>query len=208
MVDDGPNDPSPPNPAPEAGRIAGGWSLNITTTDMPVTNASAGGIPPPRGRAAIAFHPPSGKVVLYGGTQELQIGRRMDGTPTAGGAPFRPLADTWVWDPAPGHGANERPSPPALVSWRQTSYAICMTMLSFRLDDEEAKRVQAWADRLGVDRSELLREALRRHLLRLASENDATTWAEQPLEEGEQSLAAIADWGPAEDWSDWADAAR
>lgn len=83
-----------------------------------------------------------------------------------------------------------------------------MTMLSFRLDDEEAKRAQDWADRLGVDRSELLREALRRHLLRLASENDATTWAAQPLEEGEQSLAAIADWGPAEDWSDWADAAR
>lgn len=91
---------------------------------------------------------------------------------------------------------------------RQTDYASCMTMLSFRLADEEAKRAQDWADRLGVDRSELLRDALRRHLLRLASENDATTWAERPLEEGEQSLAAIADWGPAEDWSDWADAAR
>jgi hypothetical protein len=29
-----------------------------------------------------------------------------------------------------------------------------------------------------------------------------------PLDEGERSLALIADWGPAEDWSDWADAAR
>ena len=81
-------------------------------------------------------------------------------------------------------------------------------MLSFRVDDEEAAQVQRWAERLGVDRSELLRDALRRHLLRLASENDARIWSEQPLEEGEQSLSEIADWGPAEDWSDWADAER
>ena len=83
-----------------------------------------------------------------------------------------------------------------------------MTMLSFRVDKEDAERVQAWAERLGVDRSELLRDALRRQLLRLAGENDAATWTENPLKEGERSLAAIADWGPAEDWSDWADAAR
>jgi len=81
-------------------------------------------------------------------------------------------------------------------------------MLSFRVDEGEAERAQAWAERLGVDRSELLRDALRRHLLRLASENDAVTWVERPLDEGEASLAAIADWGPAEDWTDWADAAR
>jgi predicted transcriptional regulator len=83
-----------------------------------------------------------------------------------------------------------------------------MTMLSFRIDDAIAQDVQAWADRLGVDRSELLREALRRYLLRLASESDARTWEQMPLDEGERSLADIADWGPAEDWSDWADAAR
>jgi predicted transcriptional regulator len=83
-----------------------------------------------------------------------------------------------------------------------------MTMLSFRVDDEEAAQAQQWAERLGVDRSELLRDALRRHLLRLASENDATTWQEQPLDAGERSLAEIADWGPAEDWSDWVDATR
>ena len=81
-------------------------------------------------------------------------------------------------------------------------------MLSFRVDDEEAAEAQRWAERLGLDRSELLREALRRHLVRLASECDARTWTEQPLDDGEQSLAQIADWGPAEDWSDWADAAR
>jgi len=83
-----------------------------------------------------------------------------------------------------------------------------MTMLSFRVEDEEAAEAQRWAKRLGVDRSELLRDALHRHLLRLASENDAATWAERPLDAGEQSLAEIADWGPSEDWSDWADAAR
>ncbi len=83
-----------------------------------------------------------------------------------------------------------------------------MTMLSFRVDDQEAAEAQRWAERLGVDRSELLREALHRHLLRLASENDATTWQNLPLDEGERSLAQIADWGPAEDWSDWADEPR
>lgn len=83
-----------------------------------------------------------------------------------------------------------------------------MTMLSFRIEDEVAKTVQVWADRLGVDRSELLRDAVRRHLQRLASENDARTWEQQPLEEGERAFADIADWGPAEDWSDWTHAAR
>jgi predicted transcriptional regulator len=82
-----------------------------------------------------------------------------------------------------------------------------MTMLSFRVDDSVAVAAQRWAVRLGVDRSELLREALRRHIDRLASEDDAVSWSDQPLEAGEQALAEIADWGPAEDWSDWADAA-
>lgn len=83
-----------------------------------------------------------------------------------------------------------------------------MTMLSFRIDDEAAQEVQAWADRLGLERSALLREAVRRHLHRLASEGDARVWQQHPLDEGERSLAGVADWGPAEDWSDWADAAR
>jgi Arc/MetJ-type ribon-helix-helix transcriptional regulator len=81
-----------------------------------------------------------------------------------------------------------------------------MTMLSFRVDDTDAAQAQRWAQRLGVDRSELLREALRRHLVRLASENDAERWEARPLDDGESSLGEIADWGPAEDWSDWADA--
>lgn len=83
-----------------------------------------------------------------------------------------------------------------------------MTMLSFRVDDADANEAQAWATLLGVDRSELLREALQRHLLRLASERDAETWLHSPLTADEHSLTAIEDWGPAEDWADWADAAR
>jgi hypothetical protein len=81
-----------------------------------------------------------------------------------------------------------------------------MTMLSFRIDEADAKGVQAWADRLGVDRSEILRDAVRRHILRLASEVESEIWQQVPLDQGELSLAAIADWGPAEDWSDWSDA--
>jgi predicted transcriptional regulator len=81
-----------------------------------------------------------------------------------------------------------------------------MTMLSFRIDEAVATEVQAWADRLGVDRSEIIREALRRHLLGLASEVETEIWQRTPLDEGELSLGDIADWGPAEDWSDWSDA--
>ncbi len=83
-----------------------------------------------------------------------------------------------------------------------------MTMLSFRVDEGDASEAQQWAERLGVDRSELLREALRRHLDRLASEADGDRWIAQPLDAGERALSEIADWGPAEDWTDWADAAR
>lgn len=58
-----------------------------------------------------------------------------------------------------------------------------------------------------MDRSELLREALHRHLLRLASERGAETWERLPLTDAEQSFTAMEDWGPAEDWADWADRA-
>ena len=78
-------------------------------------------------------------------------------------------------------------------------------MLSFRVDERDAAEAQRWAEALGVDRSELLRAALRRHLDRLASEDDDRRWTENPLDEGERALAEIADWGPAEDWTDWAD---
>ena len=88
-----------------------------------------------------------------------------------------------------------------------TQYDPCMTMLSFRVDDALAAEAKRWADVLGVDRSELLRDALHAHLVRLASERDADAWEEQPLSDAEAAIAKVADWGPAEDWSDWSDAA-
>ena len=83
-----------------------------------------------------------------------------------------------------------------------------MTMLSFRVDDRDAESVQRWAERLGVDRSVVLRDALRLHLVRLSGDNDADAWVQMPATDDERAFDAIADWGPAEDWSDWADAAR
>ena len=83
-----------------------------------------------------------------------------------------------------------------------------MTMLSFRVDDAEAADVDRWARRLGVDRSELLRDAIHGHLLKLRSELDVEAYDRIPLTGHELALADAADWGPAEDWSDWGDAAR
>lgn len=80
-------------------------------------------------------------------------------------------------------------------------------MLTFRVPDDEAAEVQRWAEALGVDRSEILRDALRRHLVVLSGERDAAVWNRTPLSEAERSLAEISDWGPAEDWADWGNAA-
>jgi predicted transcriptional regulator len=82
-----------------------------------------------------------------------------------------------------------------------------MTMFSFRVDDADAAEVERWAQLLQIDRSELLRTALRRHLAELAADQDVQAYAEQPMTEDEKALAQIADWGPAEDWADWANAA-
>jgi len=83
-----------------------------------------------------------------------------------------------------------------------------MTMLSFRVADHEAAEAKRWAVAIGVHRSELLREALHRHLVSLRGEHDAAKWQQSPPTEAELSLGAVADWGPNEDWADWDDAAR
>jgi hypothetical protein len=80
-------------------------------------------------------------------------------------------------------------------------------MISFRADDADVVEADQWARRLHIDRSELLRDALRRHLAELAADRDVQAYAEQPMTDEEKSLVQIADWGPAEDWADWADAA-
>jgi hypothetical protein len=81
-----------------------------------------------------------------------------------------------------------------------------MAMLSFRVDDIDADRLQAVADARGIDCSDPLRDALRRELTRLASDNEGVIWEYTSLNPGERTLELIADWGPAEDWSDWAEA--
>lgn len=83
-----------------------------------------------------------------------------------------------------------------------------MTMLSFRVTETEADQARRWAEVLGVDRSELLRDALHRHLVGLSREHDASAWEQSPPTDAELSLGSIADWGPAEDWADWDHAAR
>jgi hypothetical protein len=77
-------------------------------------------------------------------------------------------------------------------------------MISFRVDEEDVAKADRWAARLGVDRSELLREALATHLARLGDEADADAYAEQSFTPDELALDDVDDWGPAEDWSDWA----
>jgi len=81
-------------------------------------------------------------------------------------------------------------------------------MVSFRVKDEEAAALVRWAQALGIDRSELLRDAVHRHLAALSSESDVEAWQRQPLSEAERSLSSVADWGPDEDWSEWRDEAR
>jgi len=87
-------------------------------------------------------------------------------------------------------------------------HAVRMTMLSFRVPNADAADAQRWADPLGLDRSALLRRALHAHPAKLRAEEDAAAWERRPLAEGEQALPLIADWGPAEDWEDRADATR
>lgn len=78
--------------------------------------------------------------------------------------------------------------------------------VQFQVESEEAEQATRWAQRLGIDRSELLRQALHRYLVRLQTEGDVEAWLRRPLTGDETSLAEISDWGPAEDWADWLDA--
>ena len=82
-----------------------------------------------------------------------------------------------------------------------------MTMLSFRVEPAEAARAREMADALGIPQSEMIREALRRHLNTLAAQRDVTAYDANPLGPQELSLIEIEHWAPAEDWSDWVDAA-
>jgi len=77
-------------------------------------------------------------------------------------------------------------------------------MVSFRVEEDDLAAADRWAEELGIERSELLREALASHLARLAVAIEADAFDEQPFTSDEASLDDADDWGPAEDWSDWA----
>lgn len=81
-----------------------------------------------------------------------------------------------------------------------------MTMLTCRMTEAEAIRVREEADALGVSVSHMIREALRRYLNAVAAERDAEIYERSPLRPDELSFIGAQRWGPAEDWSDWADA--
>lgn len=85
-----------------------------------------------------------------------------------------------------------------------TGILIRMTvMVSFRADDEDVAEADRWAKRLGVERSELLRDALASHIAHLAAEGEASVYEAQPFTADELALDDADEWGPAEDWSDW-----
>lgn len=81
-----------------------------------------------------------------------------------------------------------------------------MSMLTCRMADTEAARVREAAERLGVSVSQMIREALRRHLNSVGAEHDAEIYDSSPLRPDELTIMSVQSCLPAEDWSDWADA--
>jgi len=77
------------------------------------------------------------------------------------------------------------------------------TMVSFRAEEADIAEADRWANRLGIERSELMRDALAAHLARLAAEGESTAYDAHPVTDDELALDQVDDWGPAEDWSDW-----
>lgn len=80
-------------------------------------------------------------------------------------------------------------------------------MLSFRVEPEVAEKVREMSVSLGIPQSQMMREALRRHLNALAAQHDALVYEENPLTPEELAFVSAERWTPAEDWSDWVDAA-
>ena len=79
-------------------------------------------------------------------------------------------------------------------------------MLTCRMPDADAARVRKAAETLGVSVSDMIRESLRRYLNSVGAERDAEIYESSPLQPEELSFIGAESWGPAEDWSDWADA--
>jgi hypothetical protein len=76
-------------------------------------------------------------------------------------------------------------------------------MVSFRAEAEDVRRADRLAARLGIERSELLRDALANHLARLSADEEAEAYERQPLTDDERALHGAQYAGAAEDWTDW-----
>lgn len=75
--------------------------------------------------------------------------------------------------------------------------------LRFRVDDALAFALDREAERSGVARTELLRQATRELLYRLRCERDAAIYAAMPLTADEQVEPGAGAWPDADDGSDW-----
>ncbi len=71
-----------------------------------------------------------------------------------------------------------------------------MTEISFHADQTDADRLGLWAGRLGVDRSELLLTAVRKHLASLEAEAAPGAWAELLTGATESTLEDMAECCP------------
>ncbi|WP_420620986.1 ribbon-helix-helix domain-containing protein [Candidatus Poriferisocius sp.] len=72
-------------------------------------------------------------------------------------------------------------------------------MLSFRVEPEVAERVREMSVYLGISQSEMIREALRRHLNVLAAQRDALVYEKSPLTAEELAFISEERWAPASD---------
>src|SRR5215213_6834568 len=76
-----------------------------------------------------------------------------------------------------GFARDRAPRVTRIAPHVSSSYTPRMSvMVSFRADEDEVAAADRWAEVLGVERSELLREALAGHLARLAAEEEAAAY--------------------------------
>jgi hypothetical protein len=78
-----------------------------------------------------------------------------------------------------------------------------VTTLSFRADDATAEALEREAARAGRSKSDLLSEALRDYLYKLACERDAAVYDEQPLSDDETTPWSNEAWAADEPGTDW-----
>ena len=71
-----------------------------------------------------------------------------------------------------------------------------MATLSFRVSEQQAQALRESTRQMGITQSQLLRDALRRYLIRLRAEHDIAAWNAKPLTEEEKNLRGNRGLGP------------